>query len=103
MSDDILDEHIDRLDQQAETIATLEADNKRLRVDRRADRYALHAEQVEVNRLREALPPPHRLRGLAEWFDRDDVNKGRDGQEAYVQDDLGTWADAIEKALEAKP
>jgi len=49
------------------------------------------------------LPPPHRLRGLAEWFDRDDVNKGRDGQEAYVQDDLGTWADAIEKALEAKP
>ncbi|KKN11032.1 hypothetical protein LCGC14_1030610 [marine sediment metagenome] len=27
MSDDILDEHIDRLDQQAETIATLEADN----------------------------------------------------------------------------
>ncbi len=55
---------------------------------------------VEVKRLREAIPPPYRLRVLAEWFDQDDANKGRGGQDTQVQDDLRTWADAIDKALE---
>lgn len=51
--------------------------------------------EAETERLRRAMPPPARLRQLANWFDlynaRDDVVKVDD-----VQTGLRRWADAIE-------
>lgn len=50
--------------------------------------------------LVKALPPPEKLRLLADWFDVDDANKG--GQRGdIVQKDLRQWANAIEAALAA--
>ena len=48
--------------------------------------------QATIVRLKDAMPPPQRMRLLASWFDMKDRNRG-------VQDDLRRWADRIEAAL----
>lgn len=52
-------------------------------------------DQAQVRTLREALPPSHRLRLLADWVDR----KHPLDSDSEIQDALRGWADAIDAAL----
>jgi hypothetical protein len=60
-----------------------------------------------AERRKEVLPDPDKLRLLADWFDGDDVAKGRSGSTLAtlggqpwdeVQRELRRWADAIARA-----
>lgn len=72
----------------------------------RADALAAHdlkdrnaVLEAENGLLREAMPPSHRLRLLADWFDTDDRKKERDPASDEVQRDLRLWAAQIDAAL----
>lgn len=66
-------------------------------IAQRAEHRANQAES-ERDALRAALPPPYRLRSLADWID---IKYPYD-PEPEVQSDLRKWADTIDKAREGK-
>jgi len=63
------------------------------RISNALARLTARAERAEA-----ALPPAAKLRGIAEFFDRFDADRGQTNR-TEVQDDLRKWADAIDAAM----